>query len=385
MPPPLARRRDVLRALGSAGALLPLAGCGVGFGLTRPEPEVEVAFLPTPPVAPPPTEPAEVTPLPRESLQRIRAASGTRPITLPPRLPRGGTVGLVAPAGVLRSREQLDEAVAALEGLGFRTKVGPNVLARFGFLAGTDAERARDFMRMVRDPEVDAVVAVRGGWGCARILPLLDYDAIAANPKPVVGYSDVTALLAAIYARTGLVTFHGPVGVSTWEGLTSESFVRTLVEGDPLVIGPETRANRDRTETVRAGVAEGPAVGGNLSVLAALAGSGYLPDTAGHVLFFEEVGEDAYRIDRMLTQLELAGFFEAPAGVAFGQCSSCGSGGSSWSASETVRRFLGRHRFPSVLGAPIGHVSPVYTLPVGLPARLDAEAGTLEYLGPGVV
>ena len=375
--PPPPSRRDVLRALGASAAALPLAGCGA-LGLLPVRPEAPVEVSPRPPLAPPPVEPAEVLAIrPDTRLRRIETA---RPLVVPPRLPAGGTVGLVAPAGVLRSVDQLTEAVEALEGLGFRTKVGRNVLARFGFLAGTDAERARDFMAMMRDPEVDAVVAVRGGWGCARILPLLDYDEIAAHPKPIVGYSDITALLLAVYARTGMVTFHGPVGVSTWQGLTSGSFVRTLVDGVAPALGPETRSTRDRTETVRPGVAEGRVVGGNLSVIAGLVGTGYLPPFDDHVVFFEEVGEDAYRLDRMLVQLELAGALDRPAGVAFGQCSSCGSGGSSWSANETLRRHLEGYRCPSVLGAPIGHASPVYTLPIGLPARLDADAGTLEYV-----
>ncbi len=373
-------RRDALRVLGTAAATLPLAGCAA-LGLVPP-PSEPIAVSPPSPLDPIPTERAEVMPMERDG--EVRRIRRPRPILLPPRLPAGGVVGLVAPAGVLRSTGQLNDAVSALEGLGFRTKVGRNVLARFGFLAGTDAERARDFMAMVKDPEVDAVLSVRGGWGCARILPLLDYDEIAANPKPIVGYSDITALLLAIYAKTGLVTFHGPVGVSTWQGLTSGSFVRTLVDGIAPVLSPETRSNRDRTQTVRGGTAEGPVVGGNLSVIAALAGTGYLPDFDDHLVFFEEVGEDAYRLDRMLVQLDLAGVLGDNAGIAFGQCSRCSSGGSSWSAEETIRRHLERYRFPSILGAPIGHVSPVYTLPIGLRARLDADAGTLEYLQSAV-
>ena len=374
MAPPLRSRRDVVRALGLGALALPVAGCGA----LGPRPTPRVRPLPPPPLRPPPVEAAEVMALPRGP--RIRRIAVERPVVLPQRLPAGGTIGLVAPAGVLRGRDQVTEAVEALEGLGFRTKVGRHVLDRFGFLAGSDAARARDFQTLLADPEVDAVMAMRGGWGCARILPFLDFDAIAAHPKPIVGYSDITALLLAIYARTGLVTFHGPVGISTWAGLTAESFVRTLVDGEAPVIGPETRSNRDATRTVRAGMAEGPVVGGNLTVISALAGTGYLPDFDDHLVFFEEVGEDAYRIDRMLVQLELAGALREPAGVAFGQCSSCSSGGSSWTAEETIRRHLEGYACPSVLGAPIGHVSPVYTLPIGLRARLDADAGTLEYL-----
>ena len=373
-------RRDALRALGVAAAAVPMAGCGALLPSRSPSEPYVVG--PPPPVVVPPREPATLEAIEREG--QVRRMATARPTVRPPRLPAGGTVGLVAPAGVLRSVGQLRDATDALEGLGFRTKVGANATARFGFLAGTDAERARDFMAMVRDPEVDAVMAVRGGWGCARILPLLDYDEIAANPKPIVGYSDITALLLAIYARTGLVTFHGPVGVSTWRGITSGSFVRTLVDGISPVLVPETRSNRDRTQTVRPGVAEGPVVGGNLSVIAGLAGTGYLPRFDGHVVFFEEVDEDAYRLDRMMVQLELAGAMGEPAGIAWGQCSGCRSGGSSWSAEETIRRHLEGFRCPSVLGAPIGHVSPVYTMPIGLPARLDADAGTLEYLGAAV-
>ena len=379
-PPP--SRRDVLRALGLGALALPVAGCGTSLwpGGSRTTPPVPPSA--PPPVAPLPVEAAEVMTVPEPSA--IEPIAIARPMVLPPRLQAGGTVALIAPAGVLRNRGQVDEATEALEGLGLRTTVGRHVLDRFGFLAGSDAARARDVMDAFRDPDVDAIVAMRGGWGCARILPFLDFDEIAAHPKPLVGYSDITALLLAIYARTGMVTFHGPVGVSTWSSQTAQSFVQTLIHGIAPVIGPETRSNRDRTRAVRPGVAEGPVVGGNLTVISALAGTGFLPDADGHLVFFEEVGEDAYRVDRVLAQLQLAGFLREPAGIAFGQCSSCSSGGSAWTAEETIRRHLEGYACPSVLGAPIGHVSPVYTLPIGLRARLDADAGTLEYLGPAV-
>ena len=376
-----ASRRDVLRALGVSAAGLALPGCGTGW-LGRGGAPARIEVPPPPPVGAVPTPGAEVRPLPR--VDPAPAPGAPRPVVLPPRLRRGGTVGLVAPAGVLRSAAQVAEAVETLRALGFEVTGGRHVLARQGFLAGTDAQRAGDLMRMVEDPGVHAVVAMRGGWGCARILPLLDFDAIAAHPKPIVGYSDVTALLVAIYARTGLVTFHGPVGVSTWGDDVAESFLRTVVEGRPLALEPETRPDRDRTRTVVGGVATGPFVGGNLSVLAALAGTGYLPATDGAVVFFEEVSEEAYRIDRLLTQLELAGFLADPAAVVFGQCSRCSSGGSSWTAERTIREHLRGYGAPAVVGAPIGHASPVLTVPVGLPARVDADAGTVQFLGSAV-
>ena len=384
-PDALCSRRTALRALGTGALALPLAACGgtVTFPVveafrSRPGP-VEIPPAPAPGAVP--TEAPTLDPVPPGELARRRTARPpARPQRiLPRRLRPDATIGLVAPAGVLRSRAQLQETIADVERLGFKTKVGEHVLARFGFLAGTDAQRAEDLMTLFADDSVDAILAIRGGWGAARILPLLDYDVIRANPKPLIGYSDVTSLLLAIYAETGLVTFHGPVGVSTWRGDTVRSFLRVLVEGLPLVIGPETRGNRMQTATVRGGVAEGPLVGGNLSVIAGLVGSPYLPSFDGHVVFFEEVGEEAYRLDRLLTGLELAGVLDDPAAVVFGQCSSCGAS-SGRSAEAVIREHLGRLASPSWLGAQIGHVSPVHTLPIGLPVQADADAGTLEFV-----
>ncbi|MEO0557182.1 MAG: LD-carboxypeptidase [Bacteroidota bacterium] len=388
-PDELKARREVLRVLGASALGLPLSACGTGWGSVSlpglggsPSVEAQIPRAGLPGSVP--TDPAQLDPVPPAELaaaqqrrSRVVQPAGPQRI-LPRRIRPGGTIGLAAPAGVLRSRGQLQEAISDVESLGFRTKTGRHVLARFGFLAGTDAQRAEDLMRLFADPDVDAILAVRGGWGCARILPLLDYEVIRQNPKPLIGYSDITALLLAIYAKTGLVTFHGPVGVSTWQGETVRSFLRVLVDGLPLRIGPETRSNRMATRTIRGGVAEGPLAGGNLSVIAGMAGSEYLPDLADHVLFFEEVGEEAYRLDRLLTGLALTGMFDDPAAVVFGQCSSCGSS-SGRSAEVVIREHLERIASPSWLGAQIGHVSPVHTLPIGLPVQADANAGTLEF------
>jgi len=373
-----------------AGALgLPLAACGTSQPVDRPVTRIVSPRTPLPPiVAPPgPGSPGD-TLAAADSVAAdttaVVAAPAVRPLVLPRRIRPTGTVGLVAPAGVLQSVGQVEEAAADVLAMGFDVRVGRHALARYGFLAGTDQERADDFMDMVTDPDVDAVVCLRGGYGCARILPLLDYDAIREAAKPIVGYSDVTALLLAVYAKSGLVSFHGPVGISQWAGTTADAFRRVLVRGETLAVEGETDERRTEAETIRRGSAEGPLAGGNLSVVASLAGTGYLPDFDGHVAFFEEVGEEAYRLDRLFTQLEQAGVLRDPAAVVFGQCSSCSSGGSAWSAEEVLRDHLGGYRCPAWIGAPIGHVSPVYTLPIGLPVQTDADAGTLEAIGPAV-
>jgi muramoyltetrapeptide carboxypeptidase len=205
-----------------------------------------------------------------------------------------------------------------------------------------------------------------------------------AHAKPVVGYSDVTSLLLALYARSGLVGFHGPVGVSTWEGDTPRAFLDVLVEGKTLALQGETRSDRLRGDTIRGGTAEGPLAGGNLSVLAATAGTDYAPDLGGHVVFFEEIGEDSYRIDRLLTQVRQAGLVADPAGLVFGQCSRCSSGGSAWSAERVIQDQLAAYDRPAWLGAPIGHVAPVYPLPIGIPTRIDADERRMETLEPAV-
>ena len=379
-----ASRRDVLRTLGVGLAGLPLAACATA----RPEtPVVRTVSPRTPPLAPllegPPADTlvaeADTVVAPPVPPAALRA-------TLRPRRIRpGGTIGLVAPAGALRAVSQVSDAVADMRAMGFEARVGRHALARYGFLAGTDQERADDFMAMVTDPDVDAIVCLRGGYGCARILPLLDYDAIRAAAKPIVGYSDVTALLLAVYAKAGLVSFHGPVGISSWAGTTAAAFRDVLVRGETLAVAGETDRRRIPAETVRRGSAEGPLAGGNLSVVASLAGTGYLPDFDGHVAFFEETTEESYRLDRFFTQLEMAGVLRHPAAVVFGQCSQCSDGGSAWSAEDVLRDHLGAYRCPAWIGAPIGHVSPVYTLPIGLRVRTDADAGTLEAIGPAVV
>ena len=313
--------------------------------------------------------------------------------TRPPRLRPGDTVGLVSPAGVTFSPDDLEVARATFAALGLEVAFGRHVLARDGYFAGTDRERADDVTAMFADPAVDAVVPLRGGWGCARILPFLDYDVIRANPKVLCGFSDVTSLLLAVYARTGLATFHGPNGISNFSAFTTERFRSVVMDGEaPTLANPPALEDAlvprgQRTVAVRSGRARGRLVGGNLTVLSAMVGTPYLPDTAGHVLFVEDIGEAIYRVDRMLTQLAQAGVLEGVAGFVFGVCSGCGpdSGGvSGCTLEEVVRHHVEPLGVPAFMGASIGHTTQKLTVPIGVEAEIDADAGTLRLLGPAV-
>ncbi|HSM82315.1 MAG TPA: LD-carboxypeptidase [Nodosilinea sp.] len=317
-----------------------------------------------------------------------------RPTVLPPRLRAGDIVGIVSPAGATYERDRSDLVVDAVRALGFVPRLAPHALARYGYLAGTDAERAADVNALFADPAVRALLPIRGDWGSARILPYLDYATIRANPKVLIGFSDISALLLGIYAQTGLVTFHGPHGLTAWRSDQVDLFRRVLIEGEaltysnPLLGADQDRLMRDqgRIYTLTPGRATGPLIGGNLSVISGIVGSPYMPTSAGAILFLEDVGESPYRIDRMLTQLKLAGVFDGLAGVVFGQCTACGPGAGygSLTLDDILRDHLQPLGIPAYSGAWIGHVEPLWTLPIGGVVTLDAGAGTLQMQGAAV-
>lgn len=315
------------------------------------------------------------------------------PLRKPRRLVAGATVGLINPAGPTFERDDLMMVTEVLQALDLRWKFGEHVFDRHGFLAGTDVNRAADVNAMFRDNAVDAIMAVRGGWGCNRILPLLDYDAIRANPKILVGYSDITSLLIALYAKTGLVTFHGPVGSSTWNQFSTGYFRRVLFNAEaatfenPKVKGDNLIQTRDRITTIRPGTARGVLVGGNLSVLTAMLGSPYLPAWKGVVLFLEDDGEAVYRVDRMLTHLRIAGIAEQLAGVIIGKCTNCGPGTDfgSLTLEEVYQEQIAPLGVPAFAGAMIGHIENKFTLPLGIDVEMDASAGTIAMREAAVV
>ncbi|HBL30774.1 MAG TPA: LD-carboxypeptidase [Acidobacteria bacterium] len=311
----------------------------------------------------------------------------------PGRLRPGDTVGLVNPAGVTWEPVDVEIAVESLAALGYRTKRAPHLLARRGYFAGTDEERAADLQALFADPQVRAIHCLRGGWGCARLLPLLDWRLLAQNPKILLGYSDITALLLALHARTGLVTFHGPVGTSPWNPFNVGFLKRVLVDGEAVLFENLKEIDEDaltvvenRVQTIAPGTARGRLLGGNLTVLTALLGSAYLPDWHGCVLFLEDVEEAPYRIDRMLTQLRLAGVLEKARAVIWGTCSDCspGRGYGSLTVTDVLDDHLRPLGVPAWQGAMIGHVEKQFTLPLGVEVEVDATAGTLRLLEPAV-
>jgi muramoyltetrapeptide carboxypeptidase len=279
-------------------------------------------------------------------------------------------------------------AKEAMEAMGLKVKVGSNFKNRFGHLAGTDEERAADFNAMFADPEVKAIICLRGGSGAARILPLIDYEQVKANPKPLLGYSDITALHCALYSQTGLISFHGPNGSGSWNSFHANqfqqlffdqkllSFKNEVTKGDDLV------AKGNRIQTLTKGTAEGKILGGNLTVLTALSGTPYYPDFQDSILFIEDVGEDPYRIDRMMSTLKLNGTLGKIKGFVFGQCSDCkpGSGYGAFTVDQIMDQYIIPLNIPAYIGAMIGHISKQFIIPVGARVRLNADQGSITLL-----
>jgi muramoyltetrapeptide carboxypeptidase len=320
------------------------------------------------------------------ALSSSAAALTPAPKTIKPkRLAAGDTLGLVLPASRAFESDDIAFAKDQLEAIGFHVKIGAHAYDQHGYLAGRDADRAADINAMFADDTVAGIVCYTGGWGSPRLLPLLDYALIARKPKVIIGYSDITALLNAIHQRTGLVTFHGPVGGSTFEPYTLENFRRVLMSPEPagLLEPPPKKPTElvdknNRVLRIAPGTASAPLVGGNLTMIASLMGTPYELDTTGAIVFLEDVREDLYRIDRMLTQLALAGKFAKAAGVVFGRCSECSYKGPTFSLEEILRDRFGSLPIPVISGLSFGHIEQKLVLPIGVRATLDASALTLR-------
>ncbi len=376
--PALPARRRLLTAAAAAAASVALPGCALQPPAARPPPAPPV---PTP--APPPAP--ECPPPP--------AAPAPLPLVKPPRLRPGDVVGLFASASRM-NEAWIATALANVRTLGLQPRLAPHVRAVHGHYAGTAQQRADDLHTLWADPQVRALWSIRGGAGTAQLLPLLDYAALRRDPKAVLGFSDVTALHLALQSQARLVSLHTLAASSELTPFSMQALRAVLMQPQStlsLPISPEhqQRAAGDpayRRRSVRAGVAEGPLLGGNLSVLSALVGTPYAAQADAALLLLEDVSELPYRIDRMLTQLELSGALRHAAAIVGGIFRDCenppGQGG--MPLAHVIDERLRSAGVPAVYGLGFGHVRDQLTLPLGIRARLDAGTQALTLLEPAV-
>ncbi len=300
------------------------------------------------------------------------------PLVLPPRLQPGATIGVAAISGPV-DPDRLSAGVRLLESRGYRVALASNVHARSGFLAGSDEQRAKGYRELLRDPSVGAIFFARGGYGASRVLRLLDPEEIRARPRIHLGGSDLTALFALLQGEAGLACFYGPmVAVSMAE--------EPELDWESVLAGQTPAAHEFGDQYVVAGgIGSGPLKGGCLSLLASLAGTGEAVSGRQSVLFWEDVSEDTYRLDRMLTQLERSGTFDALQAMVIGSISPGVRGGESPEAVEAwLRDRLAGSPFPVVFGFPAGHRRGARTLPLGTRVTVDADRRRIEFSGPGV-
>lgn len=317
------------------------------------------------------------------------AAESSTGMILARALRPGDTVGLVTPGTYVADPDRLALANRTLDHFGLKMRLGKNVGRRAGYFGSSADERLDDLHAMFSDPEVHAVFAIRGGYGSAHLLDRVDYDLIHRNPKVFLGYSDITALHLAINKYARLVTFHGPIVLSPFTDYTQRYFRSALFETKPLgQISNPPEGNQLRPahplRTIKSGIAKGPLIGGNLTLISTTMGTPYEIDTRGKILFLEDVDEETYRIDRMLTQLRLAKKLDESLGIVFGQCQDCGprdfkpSLESNYSLGEVLDNILGKLNVPVLYGLTIGHTSDQVTLPLGVMTTLDADKGILD-------
>ncbi len=302
----------------------------------------------------------------------------------PLRLRTGDLIGVISPASTITDPSRIQRGVAYLERSGYRTVVGEHVLKTYGYLAGTDQERAADVHAMFSNKEVKAIMCIRGGYGTPRLLSHINYRLIARNPKIFVGYSDITTLQLALWKKCGLITFQGPmVGVDMPDGLdafTEGLFWQLLTSPKKAgsVVPPE-----EPVHTLRPGKGTGVLVGGNLAHLVAIMGTPYLPSFKGSILFLEDIGEEPYRVDRMMSQLRLASVLSQAAGILGGKFTDCAPkdpAKPSLSVDDVFRELSALAPTPFLVNLPFGHESKKITMPIGIRVRMDAAQRTVEFL-----
>jgi len=290
------------------------------------------------------------------------------PIIKSYRLQPNQTVGVIAPASPVNQSE-ISEGLKLLESFPLKIKLGEHIFDRLNYLAGSDNDRVADFHQMFSDPEVKAILSTRGGYGSARLLNKIDFNLIRKNPKIIVGFSDLTALLLAIYNKSGLITIHGPTLSDLPKSINWEHLSRLITASHrPQIFFKQGRI-------INKGKAKGILLGGNLSTICSLLDTPFLPSFEGVILFLEEKGESPYKMDRMLTQLLLSGRLEGLSALIIGQIEDCGE---MEIINSMLQGRLGRLTIPVITGLPVGHGNENISLPLGLPAVLDTERMLLK-------
>lgn len=318
-------------------------------------------------------------------------------ILKPARLRVGDKVGLVAPAFLITETD-LQQSIDRVKQLGLQPVYSDKILRKHGYFSGTDKERADEFNRMMKNPEIKGVIFTSGGYGCARILDMVDYDLIRKNPKVMIGFSDVTALVNAIYQRTGLITFHGPISRTIHRDYNKMQFENIAMKPTDVytIRSAENdlqKAVSDKTlerYVINPGHAEGKLVGGNLTLICSMIGTPYQMNLKDKIVMIEDVGEEPYRIDRMLTQLIACDELTKAAGIAFGVCKRCDKTGkavapNSFTLRQVIEDRIKPLRIPAVYGLSFGHNENNFTFPIGLNARLDTDNMTITLLGKAVL
>lgn len=312
---------------------------------------------------------------------------------LPKKLKEGATIGLVAP-GYALNKTALNNAIRNIKEMGFTPYHTSRIIGNHGYLSNTDEERINDIHDMFLNPEIDGIVCARGGYGTTRIIDNINFEVIKNNPKILVGFSDITVLLNSIYQKTGLITFHGPVGTTLNNAYNRDHLKQLITDSTCVHISSEKYSNQtvknDPTfeqYIINDGVATGKLIGGNLSLLTAMTGTNTDIDYTDKLVFIEEIDEEPYRIDRMLTQLLSSNTFRKAKGIILGVFKGCNSPKRSGSfiLKEVILDRLKPLNIPTVYGFSFGHINHNNTFPVGVLAKLDTASMQVELLEKSIM
>lgn len=311
-------------------------------------------------------------------------------IIKPERLRKGDLIGIISPASTPEDVNRIEIGKNYLESLGYKTELGSNVGKNHGYLAGTDEQRVQDLHDMFSNKKVKAVFCVRGGYGSPRLLDKINFQLIRKNPKIFVGYSDITALQIAILKKAGLITFAGPMVAVDFardevNRFTNDFFWRILTNAKK--IGKISMPKEEKLFSLTGGKASGDIIGGNLAMLVSLAGTKFFPDLNGKILFLEDIGEQPYRIDRMLNQLKISGAFQNLKGIilgAFTDCIETDYSKRTLTLNDVIDDYFNNLKIPVIYNFPHGHIQEMVTIPLGINVRMNASRGTVEYLESAV-